>query len=228
MAAIDLDRFRRFARIRRASVPSAPSFGILTIRPEQPARTSPILIMESSIFSTSALRFRTLERAELSESADFLPVGVQCQTEGVIGNIASGAVWSSPIAGINVSNQNAFSGGLDAVPEIPGAVTDWPVLPDAELTECLAAAREVILKKLSAEALPDSPRVERAQLILATFFAQNGRNFQETIRKFGQGDELSETNTEYFRGDRVWMALHKEIDNLLASHTDVLAFMPDA
>ena len=228
--AVTVEGFISFARVFRPGRPAAPALGILTIRPNAAQRTEPIPIAKGSVFSTTQLRFQSIEDAALSESAHFLPLAVQCQTPGAAGNLAAGASWSSNVAGVSAQNENAFAGGRDAT-EAVGDMSDAyasSLETDSDLQGHLEVAKAQIRMRLGGpSALPDFPEVDRAIYLYAQWTRQQ-RTFQERQRSLGEAEDFHITETSYFRQEATQNALDREIASLLASHIDVEAFMPDA
>ena len=120
---VTLQQFSTFMGLGQKSAPSVKSYGLLVITKGPTLLNRPLIIPKGTLFDTSetAQRFETVEANTISESASFLPVGVRARAGGERGNIPANQTWSSPqIGSVTATNPQAFSGGINSKPEVPG------------------------------------------------------------------------------------------------------------
>jgi len=99
------------------------SIGLVMIQRVNQADQTVILFPKGTRFGIASLGlvFTNLEDAEINESQTMIELLVQCQAEGIAGNIAAQQQWQLPVrpdnsraTGLTLSNPNAFTQGLDA------------------------------------------------------------------------------------------------------------------
>lgn len=214
---LNIDEFSQFLGLGREAVPASQAIGVLTARPVQAVRTAPIDIPQGSVFNTESLIFESLALASLSESATFVPITAQCKTPGIIGNIAAGQTWSSNVAGLTISNESAFAGGAEAVPErlgiYPQRQRGLGPTPES-LQRALDVGQAVIKQMLDVETLPDDPRVRESVFLISMYRLENTGSQEVTFQKPSQ-HATSPTERRWFRS-AVYAPLMGQVGRLLA------------
>ena len=223
---INLEKFKKFAKIYVTPTPASGSAGIVVFTKNPPSNAVVTIPKDTLIHTASGITFKTAEVLELNESETFQPIGAVSTGQGSATNIPANQTWSVGLPNLTVTNPSAFSGGNDGDPGIPSPehLTDWIPPSDDVLQANIDLAKKNVLTKLGDPAeLPDDPAVDRSVCLLAQYFTENWTT-QRSISSF-KGDNIEKQKTEYYRAG-VWISLNREIDNLLRPFIDVSKFMP--
>ena len=227
--AVSLLAFKKFAKIYVPPTLASSSVGIIVLTKTNPS--SVIDVPVDTVFSTDqGIDFKNQEQFTISESELFKPIGVISTGQGQNQNIEANQTWATSLVGVTVTNPAPFTQGKDSDPGVPTSehLVDWIPPSDDVLQANIDLATQNVRTKLAYaedDDLPDKPGVDRSVYLFAQFYSQNTTT-QETITSFKGGD-IEKTKKEYYR-ERVFRAINREVDNLLAPYINVEKFMGDS
>ena len=116
--SVSIEQFKDYDGLPVEAQAGSKSQGIVTVQRTDIQSQTVIPIPINTVFSVATGQsFQNPEIAELSESQTFIPLSLQSVAIGAGQNIPATSEWNSPIAGINLVNSLAFSGGQDPVLE---------------------------------------------------------------------------------------------------------------
>ena len=221
---ISLENFKEFAGLPTEAIPASPAIGLLVITKARGHASEAFTIPSGAIFASNGMGFVTSEQFEFSESSRMIEIAVKARAPGARGNLLANQEWTSPIDNLIANNPNPFTQGADDIPANRRGVIDWDQKSDQLCQSQLDIAIANIKTKIGdPPALPDDPRVDRAVYLLAQFYIEN-RQTQETQLEANAGP-LKKSKVSYYR-ERVYKAILREINNLIAPFVDVSKFMP--
>ena len=230
---ISLQEFKDYLQIGTAAVPGSPAVGVCVVRKLLNPNSSVDIPAQTKFSHSSGLTFFTTERFLVSESAAFLPITLQSQTKTSQANIpASGtSAWSSPvIGGISLENPMPFSGGVDAVPEVPGFYTSQKQRPsDQSLQRALDLGMDKVRTMMWLTARDpdpfDKPGPKEAGLSISMAFLQN--NLAQSYEIPTASLQSTNPQQQRFYRDKVMAAVIARAHDLVSADRDPDRFMPD-
>ena len=173
---ISLQKFKDYAEIYQSAQPGTKSQGIVTVNRIDTQSQTIIPIPINTIFSAATGQsFKSQLQAELNQSQSFIPLALQSLGPGAEQNIPANSVWNTPIAGITLSNAQAFSGGKDPVPELNKegyAINKFNIPSDFVLNLILAQAQKICLGITGLSSAPDTPPFETAVYFLGRYYLE--------------------------------------------------------
>ena len=182
------------------------------------------------------LVFTNLEDAEINESQTMIELLVQCQTEGIAGNIAAQQQWQLPIkpdesrvTGLITTNPNAFSQGVD---QQSGGLTANLLsneVSDQKIQDHLDAATAQVRDRLGLKADEDMPisiRIDQAVYCLS-LFAIEQTSSQRVNKEMRLDDFVTERRTHFPRDGMLREAIDRKVLSLIHPFRKNLRFMPD-
>ena len=180
---ISLLNFKDYCNLRLSETPATRSSGIVTVRRTDVQSQTIIPIPINTVFSVSTGQsFENPERAELNESQSFIPLFLQSVATGTSQNIPATSDWNTPIAGISLSNTNAFTSGQaagDYNSNLTGVVNSFSVPSDFILQLMLDQSQKICMGIIgNPSQTPDTPTFQAGVYFL-------GRYYLETRSKTG-------------------------------------------
>ena len=193
-----------------------------------------IEIPKDSVFIANKIHgFSVFEARTLSETASFVPVPVKALKLGASENLPIGAQWTDAIQGISISNEQAITGGVDAVisdARHPSSyIKNIEDISDAKIESMLSLAisivRDIIGYTATEDSPTDDPRYDTACFILCKYWIEQD-TFQEVVSDLGE-EFFKQRQTKYWRS-QVYSPLLKQCIGLVVHLRKVSRFIPGA
>ena len=173
---ISLQKFKDYAEISQSAQPGTKSQGIVAVNRIDTQSQTIIPIPINTIFSAATGQsFKSQLQAELNQSQSFIPLPLQSLGPGAEQNIPANSVWNTPIAGITLSNAQAFSGGKDPVPELNAkghTLNKLNIPSDSVLNLILDQAQKICLGITGLSSAPDTQTFESAVYFLGRYYLE--------------------------------------------------------
>ena len=228
---ISLQKFKDYAEIYQSAQPGTKSQGIVTVNRIDTQSQTIIPIPINTIFSAATGQsFKSQLQAELNQSQSFIPLALQSLGPGAEQNIPANSVWNTPIAGITLSNAQAFSGGKDPVPELNKegyAINKFNIPSDFVLNLILAQAQKICLGITGLSSAPDTPPFETAVYFLGRYYLET-RTKQQSQSDFEISNLFDQKIVNQGIEDiKVHEGVMRILTGMLTADRQVTSFMPE-
>ena len=227
---ISLQKFKDYAEIYQSAQPGTKSQGIVTVnRIDTQSQTIISIPIDTTFSVNTGQSFINPVIAELNQSQSFIPLALQSLVAGAGQNIPANSVWNTPIAGITLSNAQAFSGGKDPVPELnkKGYTVNKINIPsDSVLALILYQAQKICLGMTGLSSAPDTQTFESAVYFLGRYYLET-RTKQQSQIDFDITVFDQKLVNQGIEGIEVHKGVMRILTGMLNADRQVTSFMPE-
>ena len=224
---ITIDEFKAFLGYKREGTPASPSTGTLTLT-RKSGKTGDIFVFGNVVFRSSGQSFIPASIhsptqnaiATIDDGVNFITLNVKADKTGPSGNIEANQTWiANRDVDYEISNDNAFTGGTDEVPDKPGIYqfngTTDELFDDDRLQACLNTGMAVVLALMGVDDDDfENQLLKEAVFLIAMYRMENNTSQDISYQNSPPGIQAPNT-TKRFK-DHVYGPLLLQVEHLIS------------